>query len=347
MTLKTRPPTGRASSPLILLEGEEKAGKTWAAAEFSGCDRVGATYWLELGPEGCADEYGAVPGARYKVLEHEGSWWSIVQTVEEVHTEAARARDTGEPPVVLVIDTMSAEWDLLKDWATGRARNSDRNKEALAKNPDAEVEVSTNYWNDANSRHRRLMRLLLTFPGIAIITARGKDVVAMEKGAPNTKKPRDYAVEAQKSLGFDAKVWVRMFRDRPALVVGCRSVHAGVKPGVDKPKVVRDFSLEWLVFDYLKYDPATAQPRDLQDLVSSDEEAVEAWKREMVKRIGASVDLDDLRGPVWKEVQHRNNSGFLPDDDARAIAEIIAARSEQIKAETQGAAAEPVGGEAA
>lgn len=339
MTLKTRQPTGRASAPLILLEGEEKAGKTYAAAEFSGCDRVGATYWLELGPEGCADEYGAVPGARYEVLEHEGSWWSIMQTVEEVHAEAARARAAGEPPVVLVIDTMSAEWDLLKDWATWRARNSEKNKAALAKDPDAEIDVTTNYWNDANSRHRRLMRLLLTFPGIAIVTARGKDVVAMEKGQPNTKKPREYAVEAQRSLGFDAKVWVRMFRDRPPLIVGCRSVHAGVKPGVDKPKLVRDFSLEWLVFDYLKYDAATTDPRDLRDLVPSDVEAVDVWKREMVVRVGACTDVDELRGPVWKDVQHRNTTGFLPDDDARALAEIIGARVEQIRAEAGGEAA--------
>lgn len=64
MTLKTRKPTGAVPWPLVLLEGEEKAGKSWALAELSASDKVGDTYWFDLG-EGAADEYGAIPGARY------------------------------------------------------------------------------------------------------------------------------------------------------------------------------------------------------------------------------------------------------------------------------------------
>ena len=40
--LKTRKPTGRVPWPCILLEGEEKSGKSWALAQFSTSDRIGA-----------------------------------------------------------------------------------------------------------------------------------------------------------------------------------------------------------------------------------------------------------------------------------------------------------------
>jgi hypothetical protein len=40
-------------------------------------------------------------------------------------------------------------------------------------------------------------------------------------------------------------------------------VHAGLRPGVDKPKPAPNFSLEWLVFDVLRCDPADCTPRNL------------------------------------------------------------------------------------
>src|SRR5690606_23124247 len=100
MAIKTRKPTGAVPWPLILLEGGEKAGKSWACAELSASEKVGQTYWLDLS-EGAADEYGAVPGARYLVVEHNGTWQDIVGQVAEIREEAARAADAGEPPVVL------------------------------------------------------------------------------------------------------------------------------------------------------------------------------------------------------------------------------------------------------
>ena len=71
--IKSRKPTGVVPYPVILLEGPEKAGKTWAALLLSRSERVGQTYVLDLG-EGSADEYGAIPGVRYEVLEHDGTY---------------------------------------------------------------------------------------------------------------------------------------------------------------------------------------------------------------------------------------------------------------------------------
>src|SRR3712207_7265593 len=53
------------SWPCILLEGEEKAGKSWALAQFSASDKIGMLYWIDLN-EGAGDEYGAIPGAKYE-----------------------------------------------------------------------------------------------------------------------------------------------------------------------------------------------------------------------------------------------------------------------------------------
>lgn len=262
MTITTRPPTGRVAPPLILLEGGEKAGKSWAAAVLSSSEKVGRTLWIDLG-EGAADEYGAIPGTRYEVVEHDGTWNTLLAIVTEARELAAQALEAGEPPLVLVIDSMTAEWDLLKDWAAGRARKAEFNQAKLAKDPNAEIDISMNYWNDATGRHRQLMTRLMTFPGIVVMTARGKEVAAVdERGKPIPRKT-GYSVEGQKNLAYDASCWVRLSREHEPLVIGARSVHTGIKPGKDKPEPIKDFTLESLVFDLLKYDPQNATTRDL------------------------------------------------------------------------------------
>ncbi len=263
MAPRTRKPTGAVPWPLILLEGGEKSGKSFTSALLSASEKVGTTYWLDLG-EGAADEYGAIPGTRYEVIVHDGSWASIIREVAEVKAEAVRAADAGEPPVVLVIDSMTAEWEMLKDWAANRAKNSKANKAKLARDPHAEVTVSMNLWNDATARHRRLMTMLMTFPGIVIMTARGKEVASLDESGRPVEGSKEYKVEGHKTLAFDASCWVRLFRDAPAVVVGARSVHAGIRPGRDEPKPLPDdWTLEWLIFDALKCDPRKAHVRDL------------------------------------------------------------------------------------
>ena len=214
MTLNTRLPTGAVPWPLILLEGGEKSGKSFTAALLSASPKIGRTAWLDLN-EGAANEYGAIKGARYEVIEHDGSWPSILDQVAAAKDEAAKAAQAGEPPFALVIDSMTAEWDLLKAWAETRARGTDFNKKKIRENPNAEIDVSMNFWNDANSRHRKLMLLLMTFPGIVVMTARGKDVAALDaKGRPipNTK---EYRVEGNKNLAYDASCWIRMSATSP------------------------------------------------------------------------------------------------------------------------------------
>lgn len=264
---RTRRPTGAVPWPLLLIEGPEKTGKTTAAVFLSASAKTGRMYWIDFG-EGSADEYGAFPGVDYEIVTHDGSWADIYQAVTDVYEEAKRAAEAGEKPVVLLLDGMNAEWDLHKNWASARARSTKANRGALERDPNAEVKIPQNCWNDANARHRQLMWMLMRFPGIAVMTSRGKVVSAVDDHGRPIEGKKDYRVEGQKDLGYDATAWIRLYRDQPAIIVGARSVHMGIRAGKDDPyRLGRDWTLEEVVFDLLKCDPATARVRDFVELV--------------------------------------------------------------------------------
>lgn len=291
MSLNTRPPTGRVAAPLILLEGAEKSGKSWAAATLSASAKVGRVLWLDLG-EGAADEYAQIPGTRYEVIEHDGSYRSIFEQVCAARDEAVRAAAANELPVVLVIDNMTALWELLKEWIDGRARRREKNKKLLERDPNAEIDLTTDLWNDATGRWRAVMTKLMTFNGPVIAIARGKEVVEIGPDGKPTRN-RTYRVEGQKHLPHDATVWVRMHRDTGAEVIGARSVHLGIRPG-DQPKpLAQDWTLEWLIFDALRYEPGSV--RDLQETGDAVEQRADAetLREEALTR---GVTVEELRG---------------------------------------------------
>ncbi|AMS01766.1 RecA-like DNA recombinase [Mycobacterium phage Brocalys] len=319
MTLKTRPPTGAVPWPLILVEGGEKAGKSWAAAVLSSSEKVGRTLWIDWA-EGAADEYGAIPGARYEVIEHDGTWTSIMEQVRAAKDEAQRAIDSGEKPVVLVIDSMTAEWDDLKEWVDTKARRRESNRKKLEKDPEAEIQITTDLWNLATARHKELMRVLMRFPGIVVMIARGADQVAMENGKPTSQ--RTWKVEGQKNLAFDASVWVRLNRGEHPQIIGARSVHAGIIPGEDKPRRVPDLTLEQLVFDILKCDPKTAHVREL--------ESVQDRVLELLDLIAAAESRDVLTG-LWRDAKAGEllNVGAA---DGPTVQEALAARAQELEA---------------
>jgi hypothetical protein len=302
-TLHTRPPTGRVPWPLILIEGGEKSGKSWACAQFSASDRIGQMYWIDLG-EGSADEYGAIPGARYLVVEHDGTWDQIYGSVLAVRAEAQHAADAGQPPVVLVVDSMTAEWDLLKDWAANRARQRHNAKArkfgGRQLGDDDEPKIAMDLWNDATARHRKFMTVLMTFPGIVLVTARGKDVAKMDDAGRPVENTKEYKVEGQKALGFDATCWIRLDRGKPGRVIGLRSVHTGRRPGYDDPiELAKNWSIEGIVFDTLRCDPGSAHVRDLAELRPGKDEPESERYTVLSAAIVDAPDLERLKG--WYE----------------------------------------------
>lgn len=347
--LRTRQPTGKPSWPLILLAGEAKTGKTWRAAEFSGDPRIGRAYFLDLG-EGCADEYGAVPGADYEIIDHNGTWVDIITQVEAVRDVAREALKAGENPVLLVIDSMTAEWAMLSQWTDARARRSKNNRKLLAEDPDAEIDITSNYWNDANSRHNRLMNILKFFPGIVVMTALETEKTQFGPGGrPLENAPKVAKPDGQKRLGADATIWVRLSLTEEPVVVGMRSVRHTVIPGKDKPKPWPGFTLGGLVFDFLGISAETAQVRATPQLdadqVTSDEVPDGAAIAGFREKVLAAEDEATLRS-VWDEVKEQgfgpaattDGDGFTATTLAKLATDRLANLREKARRASEGAA---------
>lgn len=306
--IKSRKPTGQVPYPLILVEGPEKAGKSLLPVVLSTSERVGMTYWLDLG-EGAADEYAALPGSEYVVIEHDGSYRDILEQITAVWHEAQRAVDAGEAPVVLVIDSMSALWTMLVNWTNERARRSRNGQRKLKDDPDAEIDPTSNLWNDANKRHARVMELLMRFPGIAIVTARGKEVAEIGANGQPVEGRKIWKVEGQKNLAYDASAWIRLSRDpRGAELVGVRSLRLQVPKGRTLQVPMKEVGpwevcdLDAFIFDTLGCNPATAHVRDIKRLSG---DALEGLM-EQVRSITTEADLKAL----WEA----QNTALRPDD---------------------------------
>jgi hypothetical protein len=324
--IKSRKPTGQVPWPLILLEGQEGAGKSLIPVVLSASPKVGQFYWIDLG-EGAADEYASLPGAKYDVIEHDGSYRDILEQVTAIWNEAKRAHEAGEPPVGIVIDSMSAEWSMLVAWANDRAKRSKFNEKKLREDPDAEIDVSMNYWNDANARHKRIMDLLMTFPGIAVITARGKEIAALDGNGRPIPNRKDYTVEGQKGLRFDATAWIRVSREpRTSELIKVRSLRVQVPAGetVKLPtKRIGEWDvldLEAFVFDWLGCT-GESKARDFQPLRGDELEGL--WDRI------AATDSEAALKAVWDEVKDK-----LTPDQKEAVLVNVNTHLELLKAST-------------
>jgi len=274
MSPRLRKPNGIPNWPMILLEGPDSVGKSYQAAQFTGSPKTGQAYWLDVG-EGAADEYINVPGADYMIVDHDGSWQDILHQISEISV----AEKDAKKPAVLIVDSASNVWDMLKSWVNARARNSKNGKRTLAADPDAEIKPSPNLWNDANDRHAAFVTALARFPGIVVLTARGKETMAVDGEGRPIQGQRDYSVEANKSLPFKVNAHVRLSREDAPVVVSFRSATNGLRPGVDKPQKYPDFSLEHLVFEVMGLEKAQAP--DVTELVTDEKALADAARAEL------------------------------------------------------------------
>jgi hypothetical protein len=278
MALRTRRPTGVVPWPLILVEGPEKSGKTWLSLQLSASDRIGRTVLVELGAEGVADQYKNIPGASYEIAEHNGTFEGLAEVIRDATDEARKELAAGNKPMLLVIDTATEEWDLLKAIAESRARRSKFNRDRLQKDPTAEVVVDMSQWNYVTEMHyEQFIEPLKAFPGIVIVTARGKEVAAMDGNGRPVANTKTYKVEGQKNLGYDVSAWVQLSRNAAPTVVGMRSVLHGIRPGKDAPVQDADLTLERLIFDLMGCDPKTAEPANIPTRSALQVAKAECW----------------------------------------------------------------------
>lgn len=330
-SLNTRKPTGQVSWPCVLIEGEEKSGKSWQMAHLTADPRVGRSFWLDLS-EGGADEYGDVTfddgtTANYDILVHDGTWKAIIGQVRAAWRYAQEANERGDKPTVLNIDPITAEWEMLKDWATNRAR-ARRN----INDPYAEVKVHNDLWNDANARHAQLMKLLLTFPGIVVIAARGKWVAAIGPGGAPIEGKKEYRVEGQKNLAFDSTIWIQMTRTAPGKIMGGRSKYLKTRPGYDEPKeLARDWTLGNVVFDVLKAGQAS-KPRDFVSLKPGDEDPESERYVELAADLVSAQTMADWE-TTWAKVAPAVADMEISKDEGNKLRTIAGKQREKLLAE--------------
>lgn len=256
--LRTRPPTGKAAWPLILLEGEEKAGKSFGAYALSASPLVHRTFVFDLG-DGTADEYADL--GPYEVVDLTGTYSDLV---EQIRAATAVPPGPHGEPNVYIIDSGTDLWNLLKDWAGARARRSKKGRDALAADPDAEVDTPMNLWNDAKDRWATVVNLLRRSGGIGIITAQGSEVTKIENGQPT--RDTTWSVNAEKTIPAAATCWVRVQRDpRRYTLVGARRLGLEVPRG-GMPLPVEG-TLHHLVFEVIgagaTFSAPTVQPATL------------------------------------------------------------------------------------
>jgi hypothetical protein len=216
---------------MVVLAGREKAGKTWAALLASSSELVADTYYVGIG-EDDPDEYALIPGAKFKIVLHDGSYDGILQAVRQV---AALPPVDGKPNL-LIIDSMTKLWELVVDNSQAVANQRAKGK----KTAGGEFAISPDLWNVAAAKWKAVVDAVRELKGPSVLTARLDEVMVMENGQPT--KDKTWKVQAHKSLVFDAGVLVEMHRRGHALITGTRSV----RMALDKPVEAPDFTIKEL-----------------------------------------------------------------------------------------------------
>jgi AAA domain len=263
--LKTRKPTGKPSWPITLLAGGEKAGKTYSAAEASASKLIGRTLWIGVG-EDDPDEYGAIPGARFEIVEHDGTYRGVLAAV----TAAATLPPTGGKPNLIVLDSFGRVWDLLSDMAQNEA-----NQRQSRKNGGRAVEearINSDLWNLARQRWDHTLDALREHKGPSIVTARLELVTVFNDNGDPTKE-KDLKVKAQKGLRSDVGAIVELPVRGEAYLTGVRSLKWKQK---DARLPVPDFTVEklWMQLGLAEKDATSERQHSHMD--AEDKPAAEA-----------------------------------------------------------------------
>jgi hypothetical protein len=238
-----RKPTGKPSWPVLLLAGREKAGKSYQAALASSSDLIDRTFWVGFGEQD-PDAYGAIAGARFEIVEHDGSLNDLRASIQHINSLPA-----GDKPHLLVIDSATRIWNTLGDKATFLAvkrGSTDRSGEPI---------VGMDLWNKVTREWLAIMTLVRQHKGPVILTARLDTVTVMDDHGKPTKAKSE-KVKGQKDLAYDVDAIVEMPERGIAELTGARSVLFNLP----KRTVLPDFTVDGLWRKLGLDKVATAQP---------------------------------------------------------------------------------------
>lgn len=258
--LKTRKPTGLPDWPVLLIAGAEKAGKSWACAQASASKKIDRTFWISIG-ETDPDAYGAIPGADFEIVEHDGHFGGqtgIMQALMDVVAASAADKADGHTDL-LVVDSMTRLWDQITDSLGGiaqqRADRRGRGKEAV---------IGMDLWNKGKTWWRQAVQAILAFNGPVLLTARLEAVTVMDSNGKPTSIKAD-KIKTEKSLPYDVDGVVQMPERGKTFIEGLRSVAVQL----DGRKEFPGFTVDAL-WDALGLD--TLSKRTVTDVVPDEPE---------------------------------------------------------------------------
>lgn len=312
MNLRTRQPTGKPPWPTLLIAGASKAGKTYACAEASASDLIERTYWLGIG-EPDPDMYGSIPGAAFEIVEHDGSWRGIGQALAAINAQG---------PSLLVVDSMTRLWDLLKDesqvLATERARRKNRG------NPD-EAKIDMDLWNRAKERHAAVVTTIQEHQGPVLLTARLDVVTAMDdRGQPTREK--DLKVQTEKNLPYEVDGVILMPERGKARIDGLRSMVWQI----DKPTDLPGFTVDkvWRRLGLGETETAPAKHRPVHGAESATDKSPADRARDDLLLACHETGADPKQiGARFKEMTGGDDLNTTVDD--QAVRDLITAIKEE------------------
>lgn len=242
MTLNTRRPTGLPAWPIILLAGGEGSGKSYAAAEASGSDLIGRTLWWSYA-ENDPDEYLNVPGADFEIVQHDGSYRGILDSLRD--PDGFKPNDDGKP-TLKIFDSYGRFWDMLSDQAQGYANERARRKaEKFGRAWDGteDSDITSDLWNRAKGRWGDVLDALRAHPGPVILTARLEEVAVFDAAGQPTRE-KTWKVKAEKNLVYEVGAIVQYRAHREATLTSVKSLRVAIPPGSSLP--VPDFTVDGL-----------------------------------------------------------------------------------------------------
>lgn len=230
MTLTTRKPTGLPPWPVLLIAGGEKTGKSYSCALASASPKVDRTLWVSVGEQD-PDQYAALEGADFEIVEHDGSVAGILRVLTEIASLPPQ-----DPPTLLVVDSMTRLWDMVTDQlqatATARAQRNGKG---------AEVAISMDLWNRGKGMWRHIVQAINAHHGPVLLTARLEPVTVMDdRGKPTPIKADK--IKTEKSLPYDVDGVIQMPERGRTIISGLRSLLVRL----DGPTEYPDFTVDAL-----------------------------------------------------------------------------------------------------
>lgn len=307
----TRRPSGLPQWPVIVLAETGDADAAHHTAAFAASPIISRTYWLEVG-ELRVDRYGPeqLPGADIAVLEHDGTFPSILDQVER----ATQVPPDADGQTLLVIAGGTRIWELLTQEQAVLAAASTRRQTLQALKPmltdQGESGIKRDQWVTAKMRWAALWNAVNAHPGPVVFIVRLDEKYGADE---DSALKQGWRVRAEKDLVFDAQIVVYLVADGQALITKAPAVEQAWPAD---QKLVADFSLEELL-DRLGLTsgaatlrPAVAlKPRGILDEFSEDLAAG------LVRAIGRAQDEREL-GKVGERIALLVEAAkILPDQE--------------------------------